>query len=475
MGATTTILWSIAVYLLFLIGLGLYASRQRKSNSLKDFYLAGGNLGPFVLLLTLYATQYSSNTMLVTPAEVVNQGLGMILILGYMTAIVVFYISFAPQLYQISKERQFITPGDWFDFRFSSPKLTLLANIVLVVVSINFLLSQLMAMGHITEGVTDGQIPYRMGVIFLAFIVILYETWGGMRAVAWTDVLQGIMLLIGLIGLFLIVMPDTRELTSVSEWLMENEPKKIGTPDARFRIYWASTVLMVGLGGAIYPQVIQRIYAAKSVKALRQSLGAMVFMPLLTVLVLFLLGYISIPHFTDGGKVASDAVLPYMLQLWGSQSTIAFVLMILVILGLLAAIMSTADSVLLSLSSIVAKDVLGKSILKNSPEEKLTKIGKIISWSVMFFMVLVALQPQFTLWGLIELKMQILVQLAPLFLLGVYSRQVKAQAMFLGVAAGLLFSMITFFMAIKTIGGVQSGLIGLLLNMAICLLWSRKK
>lgn len=475
MGATTTILWSIAVYLLFLIGLGLYASRQRKSNSLKDFYLAGGNLGPFVLLLTLYATQYSSNTMLVTPAEVVNQGLGMILILGYMTAIVVFYISFAPQLYQISKERQFITPGDWFDFRFSSAKLTLLANIVLVVVSINFLLSQLMAMGHITEGVTDGQIPYRMGVIFLAFIVILYETWGGMRAVAWTDVLQGIMLLIGLIGLFLIVMPDTRELTSVSEWLMENEPKKIGTPDARFRIYWASTVLMVGLGGAIYPQVIQRIYAAKSVKALRQSLGAMVFMPLLTVLVLFLLGYISIPYFTDGGRVASDAVLPYMLQLWGSQSTIAFILMILVVLGLLAAIMSTADSVLLSLSSIVAKDILGKSILKNSPEEKLTKIGKIISWSVMFLMVLVALQPQFTLWGLIELKMQILVQLAPLFLLGVYSRQVKAQAMFLGVAAGLLFSMITFFMAIKTIGGVQSGLIGLLLNMAICLLWSRKK
>ena len=188
----------------------------------------------------------------------------------------------------------------------------------------------------------------------------------------------------------------------------ENEPKKIGVPTPSFQIYWASAVLMIGLGGAVYPQVIQRIYAAKSVKTLQQSLGAMVFMPLATVLILFLLGVISIPHFADVEGVSKDTVLPEMLRFWGQSSSLAFGLTVMVIIGLLAAIMSTADSVLLSLSSIVAKDILGKSILKNAPEEQLTKAGKVFSWITMFIMVLVALQPQITLWGLIELKMQIL-------------------------------------------------------------------
>lgn len=468
MDSTNTIIYSIAGYMLLLIGLGLYANRQRKGNSMKEFYLAGGGLGSFVLLLTLYATQYSANTMLVTPAEVVNKGLGMILVSGYMTAIVVLYLTFAPQLYQASRQKEFITPGDWIDARFGNKHLTLLANIVLVIVSINFLLSQLIAMGHITFGITGGEIPYWVGVVFLAFVVIVYETLGGMRAVAWTDVIQGVMIFVGLFGILWVVMPGTEELTRISTWLMEHQPEKIGVPKVEFRIYWASTVLMIGFGGAVYPQVIQRIYAAKSVKVLKQSLGAMVFMPLLTVLILFILGILSIPHFSGEASVSRDAVLPEMLQVWGQESAFAFVMMLLVVVGLLAAIMSTADSVLLSLSSILAKDILGKTVLKEAKDERLTKVGKLLSWAIMFVMVLVALQPKITLWGLIELKMQILVQIAPLFVLGVHFPKLDSKAMMTGLLVGLLFSVGAFIMSVKTLGGVQAGLIGLVLNVLVC-------
>lgn len=472
METTTIILICIGVYMLLLLALGLYANRKRTSNSLKDFYLAGGDLGPFVLLLTLYATQYSSNTMLIVPAEVVNQGMGMILVLGYMTAIVVLYLTFAPQLFKISRQHNFITPGDWFDTRFNLPSLTLVANLILVIVSVNFLLSQMIAMGHIANGITDGQIPYWAGVVFLALIVIVYETLGGMRAVAWTDVIQGLMLLVGLGGLFFIVVPDVDELTEISNWLIENEPEKIGVPSLDFRIYWASTVLMIGLGGAVYPQVIQRIYAAKTVKVLKKSLGAMVFMPLITVLILFLLGVISIPHFIEASEASQDTVLPQMLQVWGQESLLAFVLMIIVVLGLLAAIMSSADSILLSLSSIISKDILGKSILKNSCDQQLAKTGKMISWVIMFLIVLVALQPKITLWGLIELKMQIMVQIAPLFILGVHSKRVTSKGMIAGLIIGFLFSITTFFLGYKTLAGIQSGLIGLLLNVIACFVFS---
>lgn len=463
----------IGVYLLILLSLGLIARRQTQGSSLKDFYLAGGQLGPFVLLLTLYATQYSANTLLVTPAEIVNRGLGMILVMGYMTAIVVFYLTFAPQLYQISRDQQFITPGDYFDFRFNYPRLTLLANIILVIVSVNYLLSQLIAIGHITNGITGGEIPYWVGVVFLAFVVIIYESLGGMRAVAWTDVIQGIMLFAGISGLLIAVMPDKAELMRIGRWLTENSPEKIGLPEPSFQLYWLSSVVMIGLAGSVYPQVIQRIYAARSARVLRQSLGAMVFMPVLTVLVLFFLGYISIPHFENNPQIANDEVLPEMLRIWGQESQFTFFMTILVLIGLLAAIMSTADSVLLSLSSIIAKDILGKSILQNRSDQDLTRTGKAISWIIMFCMVLIALQPKITLWGLIELKMQILVQIAPLFLLGIYSRKVTATAMFYGLLIGFGFSVVTFLLGINTIGGIHAGLWGLLINAGFCLLLSR--
>ncbi len=473
MDLTTAVLYGIGCYLMLLMVLGIIANKQRKSHTLKDFYLAGGSLGSLVLLLTLYATQYSANTMLVTPAEVVNRGMGMILVLGYMTAIVVFYLTFAPQLYHICRGQNFITPGDWFDYRFNMPSLTLFANIILILVSINFLLSQLMAMGHIANGVTDGQIPYWAGVVFLALIVILYESLGGMRAVAWTDVVQGIMLLAGLVGIFLAVGPDVTELETISHWLIENEPEKIKVPDTSFRVYWASTVVMLGLGGAVYPQVIQRIYAARSIKVLKQSLGAMVYMPLVTVLILFLLGVISIPHFNQVEVVATDTVLPTMLGHWSKQSVLAFALTVMVIIALLAAIMSTADSVLLSVSSIIAKDILGKSILKGATQKQLTWWGKAISWIIMAIMVLTALQPQITLWGLIELKMQILVQVVPLFLLGIYYDNAHPKAMMAGLITGSLVVLITFLMGWKTIGDIQTGLIGLSANTAVAYGFSR--
>ncbi|NER14149.1 hypothetical protein GWK08_11905 [Leptobacterium flavescens] len=469
---STLIVICISLYLLILISIGLIAHKKRQSNSMKDHYLAGGSLGAFVLLLTLYATQYSANTLLVTPAEVADKGLGMILILGYLTFIVISYLTFAPQLFRISKKRNFITPGDWFDYRFRLPSLSLIANFVLIIASLNFLLAQLMAMGHLVNGITDGQIPYRAGVIFLALVMIVYETLGGMRAVAWTDVAQGIMLFIGLGGLFFILLPDLEGLTNISKWLIKNEPQKINLPDPNFQIYWASTVLMIGLGAAVYPQAIQRIYAARSLKALKRSMSAMVFMPLFTVLILFLIGIVSIPHFTAIEKISHDAVLPYMLEYWGSQSLLGLILTLMVIIGLLAAIMSTADSVLLSLSSIISKDILGKTILKDVSEEQLTKTGKILSWIIIWVMVFFALNPKITLFRTIELKMQILIQTAPLFLLGVHSKKVTSKGMLIGLSIGFAFAVGTFFLGLKTIAGIQVGLIAFFLNVLGCYVFS---
>jgi Na+/proline symporter len=193
------------------------------------------------------------------------------------------------------------------------------------------------------------------------------------------------------------------------------------------------------------------------------------------VLILFILGVISIPHFQGQESFATDAVLPEMLRVWGLQSGFTFAFTVLVLLGLLAAIMSTADSVLLSLSSIIAKDILGKSIIKNAPEEKITQIGKRFSWLIMFLMVLFALQPKITLWGLIELKMQILVQTAPLFLLGIYAQKITGNGMMWGLSIGFLFAVATFVCGINTLWDIHVGLYGLVLNILAAYFFSKKQ
>ena len=109
----------IAVYLLSLIGIGYCGMRARTENSLKDFYLAGSGVGFLVLVLTLYATQYSGNTLFAFTGKTYRVGYAWLMSVHFMTAIIVVYLVFAPGLHRLAKRESFITPAD---FLFNSNK-----------------------------------------------------------------------------------------------------------------------------------------------------------------------------------------------------------------------------------------------------------------------------------------------------------------------------------------------------------------
>ncbi len=459
----------IALYFSLMLGLGFVARRFRKNESPSEFYLAGKTLGGFVLLLTLYATQYSGNTLLGYPGEAYRLGFARIMSVGFMMSIVVVYLLFAPGLHQLAKQYDFITPGDWIQHRFGMAQLTLVVNLLLVVAIANFLLAQLMAMGHVVAGLTGNAVPYWMGVVFLALIIIIYETLGGMRAVAWTDCIQGIMLIVGLGGLLFVALQTTERLQDVTAWIIEHEPQKAAVPSWEICRTWISTILLVGFSGAVYPQAIQRIYAARNTRTLKRSLSLMIFMPLVTTLVVFLIGIIAIQQFAHLEGIAADQVMPLLLNEWANQSLMTYAMAVLVVTGILAAIMSTADSVLLSLSSMLAKDFLGRTVLKEAKEERLTKAGKILSWVIMAVLVPIALVPRLTLWGLTELKMELLSQTAPVIILGVVWRRLSGQAALIGVVAGTTLALILTFWGYGKLWGFHAGLLGLGLNVGCCI------
>jgi len=464
---------AVCIYLLILISVGYLTHRHNHHADLDDFYLAGRNLGGFVLLLTLYATQYSGNTLLGYPGEAFQLGFAWVMSVGFMMAIIVVYLLFAPQLQRIAKQKHFITPGDWITYRFNSPSLTLVANVLLVAAISNYLLAQLMAMGHVTEGLSGGSIPYWVGVLLLTFVVIIYETVGGMRAVAWTDCIQGLMLLVGLVGLLIAVGPTPDHLANLTNEIALTSPEKVAVPSWEISRNWFSTIILIGFSGAVYPHAIQRIYAARSTRSLKRAFSVMVFLPLVTTGVMFLVGILAIGELSDGGD--PDQVMPTLLTMWAGQSTLLFGLSVLVITAIVAAVMSTADSVLLSLSSILAKDIIGTTLLRGASQERLTRTGKILSWVIVSILVGIALSPRVTLWGLTEIKMEILAQVAPLFVLGVTWSRLTTSAAFVGMLAGCATYSGLLLTSNPEPWNIHAGVVALGVNLTCCVVGSTRQ
>jgi SSS family solute:Na+ symporter/sodium/pantothenate symporter len=127
-----------------------------------------------------------------------------------MTAIVVTYLILAPKLFTLAKRHVFITPTDFLAHRFQHRGLNLLATLIMVAALLNFYLAQLTAMGRAVEGLTTlpPDTAFAWGVGVLAAVMLLYETLGGFRAVAWTDMIQGGILAVGFVVLMALIFVE---------------------------------------------------------------------------------------------------------------------------------------------------------------------------------------------------------------------------------------------------------------------------
>ncbi|MBP85374.1 MAG: hypothetical protein CMJ64_01440 [Planctomycetaceae bacterium] len=477
----------IGCYLASLVVIGFLGFRARKADSLRDFYLAGKGIGFLVLLLTLYSTQYSGNTLFGFTGKTYRVGFSWTMSIHFMTAIVVFYLLLAPKLFRLSKEHGFITPTDFLQYRFGSPILSTLASILMVVAIANFLLAQFIAMGNAVEGLTDydPKRAHAAGVVVLALIIVVYETLGGFRAVAWTDAIQGAVLLAGFVILFVLVLREFGSIEAATNIIIAEQPEKVAAPGWSKSREWLSYVLLVGMGGALYPQAIQRIYASNSASGLRRSLCVMAFLPLTTALIALIVGVMGLAHIpglitqhvNDAGEIVtidrSDTLLTVVCRRVQEGSLFGRWLVVVLFSAILAAIMSTADSVLLSISSMLTKDIYGQHINRSASDKHLTLVGKISSWVLVAAMIYLAIALRgTTLVTLLDRKFDLLVQLAPAFFLGLHWKAMRSGPTLAGIIAGLTVVFLLLALGHERVAGFHPGLLGLALNLAIATLGS---
>ncbi|WP_082234427.1 sodium:solute symporter family protein [Halobacillus massiliensis] len=459
----------LASYAAVMLLIGYLAGRGKNiQESLSGYYLAGKNLGIIALFFTLYATQYSGNTIIGYAPTAYRTGFSWLQSISFMTIIIGIYLLFAPRLYVISKRRNFVTPTDWIQYRFKSKAVTILAIFLMLWGLGNYLLEQLVAIGQAVAGLTGGTIPYQVAVIAFVLVMLVYEWMGGMRAVAFTDVMQGIVLMVGILvflaGALYLVGGNFGNVTS---YIASTDPAKVGVPPIDVSVNWMSMLLLVGFGAAIYPHAIQRIFSAESERTLKRSFSRMAWMPPITTGLVFVIGIIGIMMFPGLNESGSEQLVGMMANEIAAIHPLYYWVMIIFFGAIVAAIISTADSVLLSFSSMISNDIYGKFVNPNASEHKKVKVGKLWGIAVVAVLLWLAWNPPGTLYQIFVLKFELLVQVAPAFILGLYWNKMAAKPVFWGMLAGAVIAGGMTLTGNSTLFGIHGGVIGLAVNFVI--------
>jgi len=453
----------ILVYLFSLIGVGVVGLLKSKEKSMSDFYLGGSGFGVGILFLTMYATQYSGNSLIGFAGSAYRNGWFFLVSFTFMIAIVGGYMLYAPKLYRLSVQHRFITIGDYIRHRYEDKFLTYLIVGIGILALSNYMLTNLKAIGYILNYVTGGYIGFTEGIIAMAIIMVVYESLGGMRSVAWTDAIQGVLLLAGVLIIFVVIWLHYGSLSSNEALLLQVKSDFFRLPLLEDKIRWISILIMIFFGISVYPQAIQRIYAAKDSRTLKRSFQLMIIMPLLTTLPLIIIAIIGAAHFPELNKQGSEQIILLMLSKLSSIEGMRYII-ILFIAAAIAAIMSTVDSAMLAIASLFTQDIYHQHKPQASQKE-LTYVGKSFSWLLMAVMVYLAITLPSTIWWLIQIKLELLCQIAPAVMLGVHFKQIKSSSILYGLLFGLGFTLLFLLSSLPNKPlGFHAGVIGLSLN-----------
>lgn len=430
----------MGVYLSSLILIGLLGKLKQKENSMADFYLAGRGMGLFVLFLTLYATQYSGNTIVGYAGKAYRGGYTVLVTVTFMMAVIGGYLVFAPKLYRLSRKLRFITIGDYIQYRFNSRTLTVIAVAICILALGNYILTNLKAIGYIVEASTGGRVTFMQGVLYLSLIMVVYETLGGLRSVAWTDVIQGVILLLGCAFIFGTIEYQYGGLTETAKYYLTERPEVWDAPSWYEKRLWLSTILIIFFSIPIYPQAIQRIYAARNETTLRRSFQLMVFMPLVTTLFIVVVGIVGAAKLPGLNREGSEQITLLLLGDIARNIPAVSIVLVLFITAAVAAIMSTIDSALLAISSLFTQD-LYRLAKPRASSAHLTNMGKIFSWVIMAVMAYLAIALPQTIWRLMEIKLEILAQVAPAIFLGINVKSLRSEAILSGLIVGTVIAL----------------------------------
>ncbi len=355
MNSNNSALLGLTVFALYIAVVLLVASwRNKVRPDGTDYYLGGRSLAWLPLLLTTAATNFSAFTVLGLSGAGYRMGYSFYPAMAFGTGFMALgmYLVGVP-LREEGARRSWITPVDLMTDRFHSPILTKLYAVCLVGFTLPYLALQPIAAGLLLE--SGWGIPYRVGALSVAGLIAIYTAMGGLRSLTKTDSFHGILLvLLAGIAWFAAIRTGGGFLAAHFT-VSEASPSLLSRPGASGGLSpmaLAGYYLLWFLADPIFPQLGQRFLASRD----RRSMEKMVTLyPIITTVLFFLtisvgvVGAVVIPGL---GAAQSDKI--WLLMAIRSTGP---VLSSILLLAPLAALVSTMDSQLLTLASIVSREL----------------------------------------------------------------------------------------------------------------------
>jgi len=373
----------LALYLAGMIALGWYFSK--KVTGTDEYYTTGRTTNAAVTGFSYSATQMSAGTAIGSPATVWKLGYNYIPVSIASTAAPWFtFLSIGERMRKIAERINAYTYGDIFEARYGRHSRFFYAFLMLVFY-IPLMVGQLKACGEILKVALGWD--YLVGMVVAGVVIIVYTWTGGMFAVAWSDLIQGLIMVVGLVVLAFTTVSRAGGLAVIHQNLAAIDPRLIkltGLVTGTWAVCNMITWSMLQIGGSA--AAVVRFIIAKDMKTLRTALGySIVFQTIIfaSVGAVGLAGRVLLPDL----KVA-DSLVPTL-----AASLLHPVFGAVVLSAVLAAIMSTVDSVLLLCSAAATRDLYVPLVNPRASDEEQLKVGRIITVVLGAAAILLAIRP----------------------------------------------------------------------------------
>lgn len=479
------ILLAFAAYMMIMVVIGAVYARRTKSS--EDFFLGGRNLNGWVAALSAQASDMSGWLLMGLPGSIYAFGTGQAWIaVGLFIGTVCNWLFIASRLrrYTIRANNSLTLPA-YLENRFHDKKRVLLvaSSVVIVIFFLVYTASALTAGGKLFASVFG--VNYRVALTIGAVVILIYTFLGGFMAVCTTDFIQGTLMLVGVLIVpiiaYIFVGPDN--LISVlntsgvaggaSSYL--NVMHDSGEPVSAIYII---SQLAWGLGYCGMPHILVRFMAVSNEKELRKSKIIAIIWVAISLSFAVVIGIVGRAYLypTILGETtdisAENVFIETIKKVFIGDLNLAFVGGLL-LCGILAAIMSTADSQLLVTASAVAEDLF-KGIFKRDADDKtVLNVSRITVVVVAVLAYIIALNPDSSVMGLVSNAWAGFGSaFGPIVLLSLYWKRVNLPGAIAGIVSGAATVIIWDYIPLvggQTLGAV-TGLYSLALGFFISLL-----
>lgn len=424
-----------------------YRAHQRIKPTLEEYFFAGRHLPIYVLIGTYIGSLYSAFTVVGVPGSIFTHGLGgvaFVIFCGFLQSVGLIWYGSKIRRYAIESDHPIYSPIECLRYAYDSKKLQVFIAIIAIIALLPFLSLQLVGLGKLIEGISGGDIAYLEGVGAVGTVILLYLFFGGMRAVAYTDFIQAVIIFVGCFaGAALFVSLNWGSVSDLFVQASIQKPALLSLPGPNGfyapEMFFSYSVLF---GVTIFwPHLLTRMMMAQN----DQQVKTMAIVNHVSVLVAFIPAII----FGIGGallyadQTTGNQLMGHIFANISSAGTIGLAVTGCLLIGALGASMSTADSLLLTIGQTVTRDLWRpyyKS--KHTLQVIFTKLIMLLAFAGAFY---VGINPPKIMISLAGSSLAIFAALTPTFIFFQWQRRC-ALVGFVSITLGLIV-LITLFIS----------------------------